>query len=199
MKNKKIVFIFAIICILIFLFIYYIFTNLGNNKNRSQEEIVESILNEICKYEANITVEVYSNKNENVYEMYQLVDENSSKTIVKSPEEIENLSIENVNNKLKVKNTKLDAEKIYENYAPIINNNLFLNLFSKDCFENNFNYYEQDNELILEVKLENSSNTYSKYKELHYDLTSNLPKELIIKDNTKKTSIRIIYNDIKIK
>ena len=199
MKNKKILFIFAIICILIFLFIYYIFSNLGNNKNRSQEEIVESILNEICKYEANITVEVYSNKNENVYEMHQLVNENSSKTIVKSPEEIENLSIENENNKLKVKNTKLDVEKIYENYAPIINNNLFLNVFSKDCFENNFNYYEQDNELILEVKLENSSNTYSKYKELHYDLTSNLPRELIIKDNTKKTSIRIIYNDIKIK
>lgn len=199
MKNKKIVFIFAIICILVFLFIYYIFNILGNNKNRSQEEIVENLLNEICRYESNITVEVYSNKNKNIYEMYQLVENDKSKLVVRSPEEIENLTIENENNKLKVKNVKLDAEKNYENYIPIINNNLFLNVFSKDCLENDLNYYEKDNELILEVKLNNSSNTYSKYKELHYDLTSNVPKELIIKDNTQKTTIRIIYNDIKIK
>lgn len=198
MKNKKIVFVFAIICISIFFIFYYIFSILGNNKNRSQEEIVEKLLNDICKYEANITVEVSSNKNENVYEMYQEVAETSSKLIVKSPKEIENLVIENEGNKLKIKNTKLNAEKIYEKYEPVLNNNLFLNVFSKDCRENDINYYKKDDILILEVKV-NSFNTYSKYKELHYDLTSNLPKELLIKDITKKTSIRIIYNDIKIK
>lgn len=198
MKNKKIVFIFATICILIFLFIYYIFGILGNNKNRSQEEIVESLLKEICNYEANITVEVFSNKNENVYEIYQQVKDDKSKYVVRSPEEIENLTIENEEGKLKISNSKLKMEKVYQDYEEIFNNNLFLNTFSKDCRENNFNFYEKDKELILEVKL-NNSNTYAKYKELHFNLQSNIPTELLIKDNTKKTSIRIVYNDIKIK
>lgn len=198
MKNKKIVFIFAIICILIFLFIYYIFNILGNNKNRSQEEIVESLLKDICNYEANITVEVFSNKNENTYEMYQEVEEDESKSVVKSPEEIEDLTIENKEGKVKISNLKLQVEKVYQDYEAIVNNNLFLNTFSKDCKENTFNFYEKDKELIIEVKL-NNSNTYAKYKELHFDLQSNIPKELLIKDNTKKTSIRIVYNDIKIK
>lgn len=199
MKNKKIVFIFAVICISIFLIIYYIFSIFGNNKNRSQEEIVESILNRICNYEANITVEVTSNKNQNIYEAYQEVKDNNSKLIINSPKEVEGLTIENNGDKLKVSSTKLNLERIYENYETIINNNMFLNVFSKDCFENDLNYYQKDEELILEVKLNNNFNTYTKYKELHFDLKSDVPKELIIKDNTKKTSIRIIYNDIKIK
>lgn len=198
MKNKKIVFVFATICILIFLFIYYIFGILGNNKNRSQEEIVESLLKEICNYEANITVEVFSNKNENIYEIYQQVKDDKSKCVVRSPEEIENLIIENEEGKLKISNSKLKMEKVYQGYEEIFNNNLFLNTFSKDCRENDFNFYEKDKELILEVKL-NNSNTYAKYKELHFNLQSNIPTELLIKDNTKKTSIRIVYNDIKIK
>ncbi len=198
MKNKKIVFIFATICILIFLFIYYIFGILGNNKNRSQEEIVESLLEEICNYEANITVEVFSNKNENIYEMYQQVKDDKSECVVRSPQEIENLTIEDEEGKLKISNSKLKMEKVYQGYEEIFNNNLFLNTFSKDCRENDFNFYEKDKELIIEVKL-NNSNTYAKYKELHFNLQSNIPTELLIKDNTKKTSIRIIYNDIKIK
>lgn len=198
MKNKKIVFIFATICMLIFLFIYYIFGILGNNKNRSQEEIVENLLEEICNYEANITVEVFSNKNENIYEIYQQVEDDKSKCIVRSPEEIENLTIEDEEGKLKISNSKLKMEKVYQGYEEIFNNNLFLNTFSKDCRENDFNFYEKDKELIIEVKL-NNSNTYAKYKELHFNLQLNIPTELLIKDNTKKTSIRIVYNDIKIK
>lgn len=199
MKNKKIVFIFAIICMLILLFIYYIFSILGNNKNRSREEVVEKLLKDFCSYEANITVEVFSNKNKNIYEMYQLVENNKSKLTIKVPEEIEGLTIINEDNKLKIENAKLNVEKIYQDYETILNNNLFLNTFSKEVFENDLNCYEKDTELILELKLNNNSNTYAKYKELHFDLETNLPKELLIKDNTQKTSIRIIYNDIKIK
>lgn len=197
MKNKKIVLIFAIICMLIFSFIYYIFSIFGNNKNRSQEEIVESLLNRICNYEANITVEVNSNKNQNIYSMYQEVKNNDSKLIIQSPEEIKDLVIENKDNTLKISNARLNMERIYEDYEPIVNNNMFLNIFSKECLENDLNYYQTDEELILELKLNN--NTYTKYKELHYDLKLDVPTELIIKDNTKKTTIRIIYNDIKIK
>lgn len=198
MKNKKIVFIFATICILIFLFIYYIFGILGNNKNRSQEEIVENLLKESLNYEADITVEVFSNKNENTYEIYQEVEDGKSKCIVKSPKEIENLTIENEEEKLKISNSKLKMEKVYEGYKEVFNNNLFLNTFLKDCKENDFNFYERDGELIIEVKL-NNSNTYSKYKELHFNLKLKVPTELLIKDNNKNTNIRIIYNDIKIK
>lgn len=198
MKNKKFVFVFAIICILVFLFIYYIFSIFGNNRNRSKEEIVEKLLNSICNYEATITVEVTSNKTKNVYEMYQVVENDNSKLIVKSPEEIKDLTMEIENGTLKIKNTKQNMEKVYEEYEAIINNNLFLDTFSKEAVENELISYEENGELILELKL-NNSNTYTQYKELHFDLELMAPKELQIKDNTKKINIRIIYNDIKIK
>ncbi|MBR3832306.1 MAG: hypothetical protein IKJ72_01600 [Mycoplasmataceae bacterium] len=92
--NKKIVFIFAIICIIVFFIFYYIFCISGNNIIRNQNELPEDIFNKLEKYEANIDVNVISNKNENVYNMQQIVDENISKIIVNSPRNAKGLEIE---------------------------------------------------------------------------------------------------------
>ena len=131
--------------------------------------------------------------------MLQEVSEKNSKTIINSPENIKDMIIEINDNTLKITNTKINMEKIYEEYDGILNNDLFLNKFTKDCENNNFKFYEKNEKIILETILNNNSSTYIKYKELYLDKKTNLPTELIMKDNTKKACIRIIYNDIKIK
>lgn len=199
MDLKKIVFIFVFICIIFFSIFYYKNKNLGNNKNINQKEIVDHISKYIQNYEANIDVKIISNKNENYYKMIQNVDKTVSKYIINSPEILEGMTIELSNNKLKITNTQINMEKIYDNYEAFLNNHLFLNTFIEDYKNNESKMYEQNDEIILETKLNNNSNTYIKYKELHLNKKDGLPKEMIIKDNTKRACICIIYNDIKIK
>ena len=199
MKSKKLLLIFVLICITIFFVFYYNFFILGNNINRSQDEIVDNIINKTNEYEANIDVKVISNKNENYYKMYQIVNDEKSIQIVDGPENIKGLEIENISNKLIIRNTKLNMEKIYDQYEFLLNNSLFLNVFIEDYKKNTSKIYEENDELIFEVKLDSSKSTYIKYKELHVDKILGVPRQLIIKDNTQKTCISIIYNDIKIK
>ena len=199
MDFKKIMFIFVLICIIVFLIFYYIFCNLGNNKNRSQKEVVEDIFKKLNNYEANINVIVNSNKTENIYNMFQTVEGGNSKLIVNSPENVKNMTIELSDNKLKISNAKTNMEKVYNDYETILNNSLFLNSFIEDYKNNSSKIFENNDEIIIEIDIKNNSNTYVTFKELHLNKESRIPKELIVKDNTKKTKIRIIYNNIKIK
>lgn len=197
--NKKIVFIFAIICITIFLIFYYIFRISGNNIIRNQNEFVEDILKKLEKYEANIEVTVVSNKNENVYNMQQIVDEEKSKLIVNSPENVKGLEIELKDGNLKITNAKTNMEKIYENYKAIINNSLFISAFIEDYKNNEVEILETEEEIIIKINLKENNNTYIKSKELYLDKESGVPIKLLIKDNVQKINTSIIYNDIKIK
>lgn len=199
MKSKKKVFIFVLICIIIFSIFYYIFCILGNNKNRNQNEIVDNILKKLENYEADVTVSVMTNKNETIYNMKQIYNKNESKTIINSPENIKGMVIENTNNTLKITNPIINMEKIYEDYDFILNNDLFLNVFINDYKNNSSEIHEQDNELILSIKLNNKTSTYIKYKELYLNKETKLPLKLEMKDDSQKTKICIIYNDIKIK
>ena len=166
--------------------------------SRSQDKIVEDVLNKFNNYEANIEVIIKSNKSENKYSMNQIVEEDKSKTIVNGPENIKGMTIELGNNTLKITNAN-NMEKIYNDYKPILNNSLFLNSFVNDYKKNGANIQETNDEIIIQVHENNNLNTYTNLKKLHLDKTNNMPKELIIGDNTKKENIRIIYNDIKIK
>lgn len=199
MKNKKFLIIFVFICSIIFCICYYNFLISGNNINRSQEQIVEEKLSEFNNYEANIEVTVKSNKNENKYEMKQVVNNEYSKQEIISPENIKNMTIELEKNKLKVLNSELNMEKIYENYDYILNNSLFLNTFSSEFSNNNYEIYEEDEKIVIEIKLPNNSNTYIKYKYLYLNAKSYKPEKLIIKDITKNPYISIVYKDIEIK
>ena len=207
MKNKRFLFIFALICITIFCIIYYIFLKFGNNN--SKEKIVDEILNSFNVYEADVTVTVYSNKNTNNYIMHQIVNHKVSRCIINEPEEINGLNIELNDGKLLIKNEKYNMEKVYENYSEVLNNSLFLNTFSADCInngyklkkseENEVNNNENKDEIIIETILENNKNTYIKYKELYVDINNRIPKKLIIKDDKQKIYTSIIYNNVKIK
>lgn len=199
MNFKKFMFLFVLICIIVFLIFYYIFYIFGNNKNRNQDKVVEDILNKLNNYEANIEVVIKSNKTENKYNMTQVVEGENSKSIVNYPENIKDMTIELNGEILRVTNSKINMEKFYNDYKAIINNSLFLNSFVNDYKNNTSKIYEKENEIIIEINTNNNSNTYANFKELHLDKEKKMPKELIIKDTTKKDKIRIIYNDIKIK
>ena len=199
MKKQKFLIIFVFICSIVFCILYYNFLKSGNNINRSQEQIFEDILKEFNNYEANIEVTVKSNKNENKYEMKQVVKDKYSKQEILNPDNIKDLTIELEENKLKILNSKLNMEKIYENYECILNNSLFLNTFSSEFFNNSSKIYEEDEKIVIEIKLPNNSNTYIKYKYLYLDAKSYEPQKLVIKDITQNPYISIIYKDIEIK
>ena len=198
MNKKKMMFIFVLICSMIFCIFYYIFFISGNNIIRKQDEVVEDILESFKNYEANIDVIVKSNKNENRYNMNQIVEGDKSKLVVNSPENVKGLTIELNGRTLTVSNSKTNMKKVYENYNSIMNNSIFLNTFAEDCKNNEFEIYEEYNEIILKVNT-NNSNTYKQIKELYIDKEKNIPTKLVIKDDTQNINTSIIYNDIKIK
>lgn len=200
-KLKKIV-IFVIIFCMIFGILYYKNFLFGNNiiKNRSENEL-EDILDSMNQYCAEISVTVTSNKTQNEYVIYQEVNGDESMQEIKAGENIEGVKIEQKQNCLKVSNSKLNLEKVYENYNNLLNNSLFLNSFAADYRkeENTSSCSEENGELILEINLKSNQNTYIKHKKLYVDSKTGKPTKLEIKDNTKKETICIVYNNIELK
>lgn len=197
---KKILLFLGILCLIVFLFFYYKSCKNGNNiTSKTQEEFIDYILNNMKEYNAEIEVTVISNKTENLYKIKQ--EENPEKSVqeIISPENISGMIIQLQGTNLKISNSSLNLEKIYDNYEPIINNSLFLSGFINDYKNNKSRNYEVEEELILEVELDNTTNTYAKYKELHINKNTKKIEKLIIKDNAKKVRVSIKYNDIEIK
>ena len=112
MPMKKILFIFVLICLVIFGISYYIFLDNGNNKTINQDKIANKVLKRFKNYEAKISVCVISNKNENYYEMNQFVTEDSMKMIINLPDNLRGIIIENDSNVLKILNTTLNMENL---------------------------------------------------------------------------------------
>ena len=197
--NKKMMFIFAIICIIIFFIFYYIFCISGNNIIRNQKEFIEDIFRKLKHYEADIDVTITSNKNENKYNMKQIVDGKNSKIIINSPENVKGLEIEIKEGNLKIINEKTNMEKVYKNYKDLINNSIFIGSFIKDFEEFKCQIQENEEEIVIKINKTMENNTYTNIKELYLDKKTGLPQKLLIKDNSQKINTSIIYNDIKIK
>jgi hypothetical protein len=197
-KLKKII-ISTIIFFIIFIIFYYKNFIFGNNiiKNRSNEK---AILNEFKNYNAEIEVKITNNKTENLHKIYQEVNNNSSMQEIIEGEDIEGVRIELKQNNLKISNTKLGLEKNYKNYEGILNNSIFLNSFVNDYLnkKNSTNYFEENEQIIMEVKLNNTKNTYIKYKKLYIDKKTLKPIKMKIEDYTKKETISIIYNNVEL-
>lgn len=200
-RLRKIV-IFVIIFVAIFGILYYKNFISGNNisKNRSDKKI-EEIINSMGNYSAEINVTVLSNKTQNEYVIYQEVNGDYSMQEVKKGKNIEGLKLEQTGNNLKISNSKMNLEKVYENCENLMNNAMFLNSFAKDYKNeaNEISFSDANGEIILEIKLNNSQNTYVKYKKLYLDAKTMEPIKLEIKDNTKKDTICIIYNSVDLK
>lgn len=206
-KNKKkfklvltILFTIIILAFLIF-FIKNIYKNFktGNNmSNKSIKEIEEYILN-ISSYEAEVTVQIESNKNTNKYVISQkYVAPNMSKQVVKEPSNIAGIEIIYDGQNLTINNTRFNLSKIYENYEYIADNILCLESFISNYIENkeNSKIYEKNNEYVLETKINN--NEYAKKERLYIDKNIGKPTKLLIEDINEKTVVYILYNEIKI-
>ncbi len=200
-KLKKIV-IFVILFFIIFAILYYKNFLFGNNiiKNRSSNKN-EDVLYHLENYTAEANITVTSNKTQNSYVVKQEVSSNYSMQEVIKGESIEGVKIEISEGNLKVSNSKLNLEKVYENYHDLLNNSLFLNTFVADYkeAENETKCEQQDEQMIMEVKLNKNQNTYIQYKKLYLDTKTGKPQKLEVQDNTKKETICIVYNNIEFK
>lgn len=197
-KNKKnIVIVIFLICLAMILF--YIFFNnneakkikIGNNS--SSQEIVDYILN-ISSYEANLEVEVKSNKNSNKYvlrQQYSAPDVSMQEVL--EPSNIAGVKIVRDGNSLKLENSNLNLISVYNNYEYISSNILDLSSFLEE-YKNNekSEFVEKDDQIIMKSKTSN----YDKI--LYINRKTVLPIKMEIKDNNKKNEVYILYNEVKI-
>lgn len=204
-KNKIKILIIAVIAIILTISIIFLIKNKNNTaktskigNNSTSQEIVNYILN-ISSYEAQIEVEIKSNKNTNKYKLKQkyINNENSTQEVIE-PNNIQGVKIIKEGNNLKIENTKLSLTKIIENYKEITQNNLDLSCFIEN-YKNNSNskYIEENNQIKMETTAK-TENNYQQYKTLYISKENGNPIKMEIKDTNQNTIIYIIYKEIKI-
>ena len=171
-------------------------SKIGNNKNG--QEIVDYILN-ISSYEVNVTVNVTSNKNSNKYILKQTYQSpNQSTQEVIEPSNIAGVKIENDGTNLKIENSQLSLSTILENYNYLGDNCLDLYSFIEDYKQDEkANFEEKDEEVIMKTNSQ-LDNIYMQEKILHIDKKKYNPTQMEIKDNKQKTTIYILYNEVKV-
>ena len=202
--NKKKIILFIGILIIVGIAIYFIFfhkntaKNLKIGNNTTSQEIVNYIL-DINSYEVQIEVEVTSNKNKNKYKMKQkyIKPDMITQEIIE-PENIKGIKLIKNKKQLKIENSNLNLTKIIENYEFMEDNCLDLISFIEEYKKNeNANFEEKENEIILQVECKNA-NDNSRYRTLALDKKTGNPTKMEIKDASKKTTVYILYNEVKL-
>lgn len=196
--KRKLIFIIISILIIIFITIYYKNLKNGNDiSNKSADEIKEYILN-MKSYYAIAEITIKSNKNENKYKVKQQYSKNNYKQEILEPEKISGIQFIYNEGTLYLKNSKLNLNKIYENYTYIESNELSLMAFIEDYKNSDkTQLYEKDDEIILEVNIKNN-NKYVANKKLYINKTLGKIEKLEIIDKAQNTRIYILYNEITI-
>lgn len=197
----------TIIIIIIIIFVIFLLKNnyknqkVGNNmSNKSIEEIEQYILS-INSYEATVEVTINSNKNTNKYVLSQkFIEPNISKQVVIEPSNIEGMQIEYDGKDLSINNTRLNLNKVYENYESLTENYLCLESFIQDYKDkkqiNKSRIYEVNEEVVMEINSEDSKYAYK--KQLYLSKATSKPIKLVINDINEKNLVYILYNEIKI-
>lgn len=197
LRKIIIVIIIIIICICIFFYINKS-KKLKIGNNSTSQEIIDNILN-ISSYETVIEVEVKSNKNTNRYTIKQkyIFPDISEQEIIE-PENIQGIKITKKDNELKVENSKINMSKIYNDYEYMTDNCLDLNTFIENYKLNKKQIYEEDDDEII-LNTENENNKYTRYQTLYIDKKTGKPTKMEINDNSKNTSVYILYREVKLK
>lgn len=201
MKNKKMIFMIAIIFIIIGIMIYffsknnYKTTEFGNTTIKSAEDIKEYILN-LESYDAQISVEISSNKNQNQYKMRQIYKApNLERLEILEPQSVKGIITTYDGNNLKIENTTFNLNKIYENYPYIAENSLWLSDFINNYKNNpNATFKEEENQIIMQTNIQEKSIIQT----LYIDTKTKKPTKLTLEDVNKKMLVYILYNEIKI-
>ena len=169
---------------------------IGNNK--TSQEIVDYILN-VSSYEVQVTVNVISNKNSNKYvlkQTFQSPNQNIQEVI--EPSNIAGVRIENNGTSLKIENSNLELSTILENYSYLGNNCLDLYSFIEDYKQSEKSQFEEKDTEIIMTTENNVGNIYTQNKVLHIDKKTHYPTQMEIRDNKQKTTINILYNEVKV-
>lgn len=201
MKTKKIIILLFIIIILvsitIFCFLYYKNGKNGNTIiNKSEEEIIESILN-MKSYQAKLDITIETNKNKTQYSVSQTLENGKAKQEVLEPSNIAGVITEYDGENLKIKNNKLNLETTFQNYQYIVENRLWLDSFIEEYkTKENTKLTSEENQIILEVKTQEDS--YNVYKKLYIDKKTAKPIKMMVQDINQKTLVYILYTEITI-
>lgn len=201
MKSKKVL-ILVIILLLTISAIFIIFNykklKTGNTIiNKSEEEIVDYILN-ISSYKAIMEIEVQTNKNKTQYIVEQTLKDKVSKQEVIQPENIAGVVTQYDGTNLKISNNKLNLSTTYENYEYIVNNKLWIDSFIKEYKEvEDKKVTTLGEEIILELRNE-KENKYGVYKKLYIDKKTAKPTKMIIEDINQNEIVYILYTEIEI-
>lgn len=199
MKKKYwLILLIIIIAIVIVIFSKNTAKVFKNGNTKTSQEIVDYILN-ISSYDVKVTVEVISNKNNNKYILsQQYVSPNIVKQEVIEPSNIAGVKITNDGTNLKLENTDLNLNTIFENYSYLGDNCLDLICFIENYKTNpESEFIEEENQIIMKTKIGNE-NKYTKNKVLYIDKQTCKPIKLEIKDNNEKTTVYILYNEVEI-
>ncbi len=193
MKKKIILILFSILAIICVVCI----KNLKIGKDTNSQEI--DIFN-ISSYEAIIDMTVYSNKNENRYKIKQSYkrDIESSQEIIE-PSNIKGIKITQKAEKLILENSRLNLTNVIENYPYIANNCIDLISFIEEYKQNKTSSMKEEGDTIILETTSSSENPYIKYKILTLDKKTSKPLQMEIKSDNQKTTIYILYNEVKIK
>ena len=97
-----------------------------------------------------------------------------------------------------MENSQLNLSTILENYDYLGDNCLDLYSFIEDYKQDgNAVFEEKDTEIIMKTS-SNIENIYVQEKILHIDKKTMNPTQMEIKDNQQKTTIYILYNEVKV-
>ena len=184
--------------ILIFI-IFFCVKKSKTGNNIINQDNVKNIFN-MKEYEAEIEVNIISNKNENKYKIKQKYNREADESFqeVLEPENLKGIKITRQGSTIKLENTELNLNKIFENYNITTQNDMDLDVFLKDYEANGGSSSENDESIILETTSSNS-NKYTKFKILYINKKTGNPTKMEIKDMNKKDTVYIVYNKVEFK
>lgn len=197
--KKKIFIIFLILILHILIFCCYKFFIPGNNKHIEDVSDLNDYISSIKDYNAESKVTVNSNKNSNGYTLLQSNCNGVSRQEIRNVEDDGGIVIENRDNCLTIKNTKLPVEEVFSDYADVMKNSVGLDSFIEDylCDENK-EVLDKDGYYIISVKSKNSQNKYSLSKTMFFNKEKSSIEKIVVKDiNNNETTI-IEYIKLKI-
>ncbi len=204
--NRKKIIIVIIILLVFILGIIQIFIKnpIKNNKignNSSSQEIIENLMN-LSSYTIKMEMVVYSNKNENKYEILQSYekqgDNEKSMQEILEPENISGVKIIQENDKLILENSRLSLKNIIENYKYITDNCIDLSSFVNEYKNSESRQQEENGDEIILSFVKTDANPYVKNRILTIDKKTGNPKKLECKSENKKITLYILYNEVKL-
>lgn len=185
--------IFLLVSIAIFAIFEYKKNNLGNNISKSDDTDILSI----SSYEAKITVEVNSNKNINKYVINQkYVEPNIFIQEIVEPESIKGIKITYNGDVLRLENTALNLDALYEGFNGSASNLSLISFINAYKTGNENEFEETDEEIILKTKVAKNQNKYQMYQKLYVSKKTKLPTKMEILDVNNNRTVYILYNEI---